>query len=169
MATQLPPDEIRTCPKCLPEIDALTGVLKSRFPDSATNPAGIAPRVGSVLILAHYYLGILHQSGHPTSLADYSMSLKRAQVPIHKLNDCLTCQDENAWAANRAHYLFPGFAGNPEGVQPEPLAKLCRVIYWLGILHELEHPVPLTDYAEAIKTGDFYISPPPLGEASNDC
>ena len=41
-------------------------------------------------------------------------------------------------------------------------------MYWLGILHELDHPVSLTDYSESIKTSDFSINPPPPGEASDD-
>ena len=96
------------------------------------------------------------------------MSLKEDQVPVSKLNDCRTCQDERTWASHRSDYFSPGFVANPEGVQPEALGIFCRIMYWLGILHELDHPVSLTDYSESIKTSDFPINPPPPGEASDD-
>ena len=153
---------------CLPEFDALTDVVKARFPDSRTNPAGIDHGAAAVLTLGSYHEGILHQKGHPVSLATYSMRLKEDQVPVSKLNDCRTCQDERAWTSHSCDYFYPGFAANPVGVQPGALGFFCRLMYWLGILHELDHPVSLTDYAESNKTGDFSISPPPPGEASDD-
>ena len=166
MPTLLPPDEFRKCPACQPEMKALTDVVRSMFPDSVTNPAGIARRAADVLILGYYHQGILHQDGHPMSLSTYGMSLKRKQVPVSTLHDCRTCQDEQTWASDRANYFFPGFAANSERVEPGALGYFCRVMYWLGILHRVEHPVALVDYAEAIKTGDFSIAPPP--EASDD-
>ena len=75
---------------------------------------------------------------------------------------------ERTWASHSSDHLYPGFAENPEGVQPGALGIFCRVMYWLGILHELDHPVSLADYAESIKTGDFSISSPPPEEASDD-
>ena len=169
MVTLLPPDEFRKCPECQTDIDAFTGAVKSMFPDSGTTPTGVAHKAASVLTLTSYYVGILHQNGHPTSLGDYGMTLKRNQVPVSKLNDCHTCQDEETWARQRVNYLLPGFTGNPEGVQPVALGFLLRAMYWLGILHELRHPVSLTDYAEAVKTGDFSISPLPQEGAGIDC
>ena len=166
--TQLPPDELNKCPMCQSELNALTDVVEARFPDSRTNPAGIAQMAAAVLTLGWYHEGILHQRGHPVSLAAYSMSLKEDQVPVSKLNDCRTCQDERTRSSHRTDYFYPGFAANPEKVQPVALSFFSRVMYWLGILHELDHPVSLTDYAESIKTGDFFISPPPPGEASGD-
>ena len=168
MTTLLPPDEIEKCPKCLPEIDAFTGAVKSMFPDCDTNPAGMPHRAASVLTLGSYHLGILHQHGHPTSLDLYVRSLKRDRAPVSDLNGCRACQDEEAWAWQRVNHLFPGFAGNPEGVQPVALGFLYRAMYWLGILHELEHPVSLTDYAEAVRTGDFSVSSLPPGAAGSD-
>ena len=90
-------------------------------------------------------------------------------MPVYKLNDCRTCQDEKTWASHRSDHFYPGFAANPDGVQPKALGFLCRVMYSLGILHELDHPATLTDYGESIKTGDFSISPPPPEEASDHC
>ena len=169
MAIQLPPDELNKCPRCMPELDALSDVVQARFPESDTNPSGIAHRAAAVLILGWYYEGILHHKGHSVSLVIYGKGLERDQVPFSKLGDCRACQDERDWADHRFEQLYPGFAANPEGVQPQVLAFFCRTMYWLGILHDLDHPVALTDYGESIKTGDFSISPPHQAEASDDC
>ena len=168
MSTQLPPDEFEKCPMCKPELDVFIDVVGARFPDSDTNPTGIALRAAQVLTLGWYYQGILHHRGHPVSLATYGRSLKDDQVAVFELNDCHTCQDERNWTAHRAEHFFPGFAANPEGVPLGAVGYLCRTMYWLGILHNLDHPVSLTDYAESVKTGDFSIGPPPHGEASDD-
>ena len=153
---------------CQSELNEFTDVVKARFPDSRTNPAGNAQMAVAVLTLSWYYEGILHQRGHPVSLAAYSKSLKEDRVPVSKLNDCRTCQDDRTTSSHRTEYLYPGFAANPQEVHPVALISFLRVMYWIGILHELDHPVSITDYAESNKTGDFSISPPPSGEASDD-
>ena len=169
MSTQLPPDEFRKCPTCKPELDALMDVVEARFHDSDTNPTGIALRAAQVLTLGWYHEGILHHKGHPVSLATYGRSfLKDDQVSVFELHDCRTCQDERNWAVHHIEHFFPGFAANQEGVQPTAVVYLCRTMYWLGILHDVDHPVSLTDYGERVKTGDFSIGPPPHGEASDD-
>ena len=169
MTTSLPSGKINECPICQTEIDAFIYVVKSRIPDSDTDPTAIENRAARVLTLGHYYQGILHQNEHPISLLNYGMNLKRDQVPVAKLHDCRTCQYERDLAVHRTDYLFPGFATNPERVQPAVLNSFYMGIYWLGMLHALDHPVALTDYAESNKTGDCSISPPPPGEASDDC
>ena len=160
MTTQLPPGELKKCPVCQLELNAVVDDLEARFPDSDTNPAGITHKAAGALTLFWYYEGILHEKGHPEALANYGITLKENQVPVSTLNGCSTCQEEQTWASQRTEYFFPGFATNLEGVQPTVLKFLCRVMYWIGILHELDHPVSLTDYAESVKTGDFSINLP---------
>ena len=151
----LPPDNFTECPACLPELDELIGVVRRMFPDSGTNPAGIGERAASVLLLGHYHEGILHRHGHPTTRKVYSRGLKRSGVPVAELHGCRPCQDERERILRFAGHLSSSFAANPEHIEPGVLAVCCRLMHWLGVLHDLEHPVCLADYAESMKTGDF--------------
>ena len=151
----LPQDDFTECPDCLPELDELGDVVQRMFPDSDTNPAGIGERAASILLLGHYHEGTLHQHGHPTTFTVYSRGLKKARTPVAELGGCRTCQDERDQILRFAGHLSPSFAANPERIEPKVLGICCRLMHWLGILHDLEHPVSLGDYSEAMKTGDF--------------
>ena len=152
----LPPDNFTECPDCLPELDELYDVVQRMFPDSDTNQAVMGEKAASVMLLGHYHEGILHQNGHPTTFNVHSRGLKKARTPVLlDLHGCRTCQDERDQILRFAEHLSPSFAANPEHINPGVLGICGRLMYWLGILHELEHPVTLGDYSEAMKTGDF--------------
>ena len=155
MTTLLPAYNYEECPICLPELDRLADVLQRRFPDSDTHPGQIARRAAHVLWASSYYQGILHHHGHPTNLLVYGQSLKENQVEVSKFNDCVSCQSERESAAVYLSNTYPDLDDSPEWLQPELTAYFCKVMHWLGVLHELEHPVSLTDYSVFLTTGDI--------------
>ena len=184
MTTVLPPVVFHSCSECVPQMEQLTEVVGRRFQGPHENPVAFSLRGARVLTTGAYPLGVLHQNGHPASYAEYAKSRESNPKSITRLNKCNTCLDKKNWAAHRFEHFFPGFAaedpdgmapregisqsaypfpewvGGPGWLTPRQVATLCRVMHWLGVLHALEHPVALTDYAEAIKTGDFSIKPP---------
>ena len=47
------------------------------------------------------------------------MSLKEDQVPVSKLNDCRTCQDERTWASHRSDYFSLASSQTRRGSNPK--------------------------------------------------
>ena len=145
----VPPYDFSKCPTCKPELEVYTAAVLKR------NPRGLTLSAANAITLAYYHEGILHQKGHPVTIVQNGLRLKRDPARVNSLNQCGTCQDERVKATLRVDLHFPGYVENPERVPLEAIEMLSIGMYHIGVLHDLEHPVSLTDYVETTKTDDL--------------